>query len=112
MSAGAAEVVISRAGSTIFVIASWGKPSILIPLNPEVSHDQTENARAYSRTGAASVIEENNLSPHVLIGEIDRIHTHSAIKETMKAQAKAFSRRDAAVLIADALLNVALEHEK
>jgi UDP-N-acetylglucosamine--N-acetylmuramyl-(pentapeptide) pyrophosphoryl-undecaprenol N-acetylglucosamine transferase len=112
MSAGAADVIISRAGSTIFEIASWGKPSIIIPLNPEVSHDQTSNARAYAKSGAASVIEENNLTAHVLIGEIDRIHTHEAIKETMKERAKAFARRDSAGLIADALLNIALEHEK
>ena len=32
MSAGLADVVISRAGSTIFEIASWGKPSIIIPI--------------------------------------------------------------------------------
>jgi UDP-N-acetylglucosamine--N-acetylmuramyl-(pentapeptide) pyrophosphoryl-undecaprenol N-acetylglucosamine transferase len=111
MSAGAAEVIVSRAGSTIFEIASWGKPSILIPLSPEVGHDQTSNALAYSSTGAASVIEENNLTPHVLIGEIDRIHTHKAIQDTMKERAKAFSRRDAAGLIAEAILNIALEHE-
>jgi UDP-N-acetylglucosamine--N-acetylmuramyl-(pentapeptide) pyrophosphoryl-undecaprenol N-acetylglucosamine transferase len=112
MSAGAADVIVSRAGSTIFEIASWGKPSIIIPLSPEVSHDQTPNALAYARSGAASVIEENNLTSHVLIGEIDRITTHENIKATMKERAQAFSRRDSATLIADALLNIALEHEK
>jgi UDP-N-acetylglucosamine--N-acetylmuramyl-(pentapeptide) pyrophosphoryl-undecaprenol N-acetylglucosamine transferase len=112
MSAGAADVIISRAGSAIFEIASWGKPSIIIPISPEVSHDQTPNALAYAKSGAASVIAENNLTSHVLIGEIDRITTHENIKTTMKEHAKAFSRRDSATLIADALLNIALEHEK
>jgi UDP-N-acetylglucosamine--N-acetylmuramyl-(pentapeptide) pyrophosphoryl-undecaprenol N-acetylglucosamine transferase len=73
MSAGSATVIVSRAGSTIFEIAAWGIPSIIIPLPHSVSHDQTDNAFAYSGTGAASVIEENNLTPHILIEEINRI---------------------------------------
>jgi UDP-N-acetylglucosamine--N-acetylmuramyl-(pentapeptide) pyrophosphoryl-undecaprenol N-acetylglucosamine transferase len=54
-----ADLVVSRAGSTIFEIASWAKPSIIIPLPNSISHDQTSNAYAYGNTGAASVIEEN-----------------------------------------------------
>lgn len=112
MSAGVADVIISRAGSTIFEIASWGVPSIIIPLPRDVSHDQTSNAFAYAKTGAASVIEENNLSAHIVIEEIDRINSSPNLKETMKQKAKAFARLDSAVLIADAILDIALEHEK
>ena len=112
MAAGVADVIISRAGSTIFEIASWARPSIIIPLSQEVSHDQTGNALSYARTGAASVIEENNLSSHILIGEIDRIYNNESIKRTMRERAGAFARRDSDKLIADALLNIALEHEK
>ena len=32
MSAGVADLIISRAGSTIFQIAVWGVPSIIIPI--------------------------------------------------------------------------------
>lgn len=112
MSAGVADVVISRAGSTIFEIAAWGVPSIIIPLPTSISHDQTANAFAYARTGAASVIEDNNLSAHIVIEEVDRIHNSPAIRETMKQKAKEFARKDSAVLIADAILDMALEHEK
>lgn len=112
MSAGVANVIVSRAGSTIFEIASWGVPSIIIPLPSSISHDQTANAFAYAETGAASVIEENNLSAHILIEEIDRIYNNKSIRETMASQARAFARRDSARLIADALLDIALEHEK
>jgi UDP-N-acetylglucosamine--N-acetylmuramyl-(pentapeptide) pyrophosphoryl-undecaprenol N-acetylglucosamine transferase len=112
MSAGAANVVVSRAGSTIFEIAAWGVPSIIIPLPKEVSHDQTSNAFAYARTGAASVIEENNLSAHVLIEEIGRIVGSATISSTMKEHAAAFARRDSAAVIADAILDVALSHER
>ncbi len=112
MSAGVADVIVSRAGSTIFEIAAWGVPSIIVPLPTSVSHDQTANAFAYAKTGAASVVEENNLSAHIIIGEIDRIYGSENIKNTMKAQAKAFARLDSAQVIADAILDVALQHEK
>lgn len=112
MTAAVAEIIVSRAGSTIFEIAAWGVPSIIIPLPESVSHDQTSNAFAYARTGAASVIEENNLSSHILIGEIDRIHGSDGIKEAMKQKAQEFARLDSANIIADAILDIALEHEK
>ena len=112
MSAGAANIIVSRAGSTIFEIASWGTPSIIIPLPHSISHDQTDNAFAYAGTGAASVIEENNLSSHILIEEINRIITSPVITKTMIERAKAFARLDSATLIADAILSIALEHEK
>jgi len=112
MSAGVADVIVSRAGSTIFEIASWGVPAIILPLPTSVSHDQTANAFAYAKTGAASVIEANNLSAHIIIGEIDRIYGSPHIKETMKTQARAFARADSAQLIADAILDIALQHEK
>ncbi|MDE2038076.1 MAG: UDP-N-acetylglucosamine--N-acetylmuramyl-(pentapeptide) pyrophosphoryl-undecaprenol N-acetylglucosamine transferase [Patescibacteria group bacterium] len=112
MSAGVADVVVSRAGSTIFEIAAWAVPSIIIPLPRSISHDQTENAFAYAATGAASIIEEDNLHAHILIEEIDRIHGSPAIQKAMRESAKAFARVDAASKIADALLDIALEHEK
>lgn len=112
MSAGVATVIVSRAGSTIFEIAAWGIPSVIIPLPHSVSHDQTSNAFAYARTGAASVIEENNLSSHILIEEIDRIAGSPPIQTAMKERAKAFARLDSAREIADAILDIALQHEK
>ncbi|MDE1941361.1 MAG: UDP-N-acetylglucosamine--N-acetylmuramyl-(pentapeptide) pyrophosphoryl-undecaprenol N-acetylglucosamine transferase, partial [Patescibacteria group bacterium] len=112
MAAGVADLIISRAGSTIFEIAAWAIPSIIIPLPHSISHDQTTNAFAYSRSGAASVIEENNLSGNILTEEIDRICGSPAIKETMKERARAFARLDSAKTIADAILDIALQHER
>ncbi|MEI7463132.1 MAG: UDP-N-acetylglucosamine--N-acetylmuramyl-(pentapeptide) pyrophosphoryl-undecaprenol N-acetylglucosamine transferase [Candidatus Taylorbacteria bacterium] len=112
MSAGVATMVISRAGSTIFEIAVWGIPSIIIPLPHSISHDQTQNAFAYAESGAASIIEENNLTSHILIEEVDRICGSQKLRDTMHTQAKAFSRADSADVIADAILDMALVHEK
>lgn len=112
MSAGVATMIISRAGSTIFEIAAWGIPSIIIPLPSSVSHDQTANAFAYAESGAASVIEENNLTPHILVEEVDRIGKSPKIMETMKERARSFGRVDSAHVIADAIIDLALSHEK
>ncbi len=112
MSAGVANVIVSRAGSTIFEIAGWGVPSIIIPLPNSISHDQVMNAYAYSKTGAATIVEEGNLSAHILIEEINHIYDSATITQTMKERAKAFARTDSADLIADAVLDIALEHEK
>lgn len=112
MSAGIANLVISRAGSTIFEIAAWGIPSIIIPINETVSHDQVHNAFNYAHAGGCIVIEEGNLSPHVLKTEIDRLFDTPALLPTMSAAAKKFSRLDAARLIAEEIVGIALQHER
>jgi UDP-N-acetylglucosamine--N-acetylmuramyl-(pentapeptide) pyrophosphoryl-undecaprenol N-acetylglucosamine transferase len=73
MAAGISSIVVSRAGSgSIFEIASWQIPAILVPIPLDVSHDQTENAFSYARAGGGIVIEQRNLTPHVLIAEVGR----------------------------------------
>ncbi len=112
MVAGAASLVISRAGAgNIFETAAWGIPAILIPIPEPISHDQSKNAFAYARAGGASVIEQNNLTPGLLISEIHRILDNEQIRHHMQAAARNFARPDAAKLIANALLDIALSHE-
>lgn len=111
MAAGAATLIVSRAGSTIFEIAQWGVPSIIIPIPESISHDQVSNAFTYARFGGAVVMEENNLTANVLISELNRLVGNSALLAKMSAGAKSFSRPDAARLIARELLNIAIEHE-
>lgn len=111
LSAGAADLVISRAGSTIFEIAAWKKPSIIIPISPAVSHDQTKNAFSYARTGACKVIEEHNLSTHVFVSEINTLMSNKAELTDMSAKAGSFARLDSGEKIADVLLEIALQHE-
>ena len=111
MSAGAASLVISRSGSTIFEIASWGLPSILIPIPESISHDQTTNAFSYARTGAADVIEENNLTTEILLSEIEKILSNPELQAKMAAAAKAFAKPDAAKKIAEQIIDIALTHE-
>lgn len=111
MSAGVADVVVSRAGSAIFEIASWGKPSIIIPITTSHGDHQRKNAYAYARSKACVVIEESNVSPHILISEINRIMSSQTERETMSTAAKAFFNPEAAKNIAKEILAIAVKHE-
>lgn len=111
--AGVARVVITRAGSTtIFETANWGIPAIVIPIPESVSRDQTQNALAYSSTGAATLMEERNLSPHLLVAEIGRITGNDRLWQTMSQAAKAFARPDSAQVMSEEILKIALSHEQ
>lgn len=112
MAAGASSLVITRAGSIIFEIAYWEIPSIIIPIPESISHDQRTNAFTYARSGAAIVIEENNLSPSVLFSEINRLFTESGLLDKMKQGAKNFARPDASRVIASEIVKIALSHEQ
>ncbi len=107
----AATLIISRAGSSaIFEIAAWGLPSILIPLSSAAQDHQRSNAYDYARANATTVIEENNLSPHVLLSEIERLLSDKKKMEIMSGNAKKFSQPEAARKIAQEIIDLALEH--
>jgi len=111
MAAGAASVVISRAGSSIFEIAAWGVPSIIIPIADSNGDHQRKNAFAYARAGACKVVEESNLSDSIVIAECDRLIDNQSEREVMSASAKAFFKKDAGEKIAREIINIALSHE-
>lgn len=111
MASGAADLVISRAGSGgIFEIASWGKASIIVPIPEEISRDQRSNAFAYARAGACVVLEQANLTPHLLLSEIDRLFTNPKARTDMAEAAKKFAKPDAARVLAEGVIDIALEH--
>jgi len=110
MSAGVADLIISRAGSTIFEIAAWGLPSIIIPITNSNKDHQRKNAYSYARAGACDVIEEKNLTPNLLASEIDRLMEDKEERDKMSHAAKAFSKIDAGDKIAEQIVNILLKH--
>ena len=110
--AGAADLVVSRAGSgTITEIALWKKPVILVPIPEAVSHDQRTNAYAYARSGGAVVLEETNLTPNLLVSEVRRIVGDLELAKSMAERGAAFANPDAARVLAEEALSIALSHE-
>lgn len=101
----ASDVIVSRASaSSIFEIAAWGKPSILIPLPHAAQDHQRSNAYAYAASGGAVVIEEQNLTAHILLSEIKKIIGNREKMKQMSFGAQKFSRIDAAAIIAKEIL--------
>ncbi|MGB8816212.1 MAG: UDP-N-acetylglucosamine--N-acetylmuramyl-(pentapeptide) pyrophosphoryl-undecaprenol N-acetylglucosamine transferase [Minisyncoccia bacterium] len=105
-------LIISRAGSTIFEIANWGIPSIIIPITNSNGDHQRENAYNYARSGGAIVMEEANLEPNILLSEINRLLENQNLLEKMSKGAKSFSKNDSAEIIAKEIINIGLSHER
>jgi UDP-N-acetylglucosamine--N-acetylmuramyl-(pentapeptide) pyrophosphoryl-undecaprenol N-acetylglucosamine transferase len=112
MFGGASDIIISRAGSTLFEIAAWGKPSIIVPYARAHGDHQRKNAYHYARTGACVVIEEANLTSSVLQNEIEQILNIKEKYNAMVEHAKHTFKSDAARQIAMEAIKISLEHEK
>lgn len=104
-----ADGIVTRAGaSAIFEIAAWGKPAILVPLKNAAQDHQRENAYEYARAGAAVVIEEANLTPRLLLHEINTLLADKERRKRMGEAAQRFSRIDGAKVIAEEILKLGL----
>lgn len=112
MAAGVANIVVSRAGSTLFEIASWGVPSILVPFTESNADHSKKNAFAYARAGACSVVEEMNMTANILSSEVDRIVDDKEVYADMARAAKIFGKKDGALKIAKELVDIAISHEQ
>lgn len=99
----AADIVISRAGGSVFEMALVGKPVIIIPLEGSASGHQRQNAVEFANYGAV-IIEEQNLTTHIFVNELQSIlrpENYSALSQRIKQ----FATPDAADKIAEVLLN-------
>jgi UDP-N-acetylglucosamine--N-acetylmuramyl-(pentapeptide) pyrophosphoryl-undecaprenol N-acetylglucosamine transferase len=104
-------LIIMRSGSQILETFMWGVPTILIPIAEDVSRDQTSNAFAAMRRGAAIVIEEKNLTPHILQNEIIKLLQDNKSLARMSATARESAKFDASEKLATILLKFCKSHE-
>lgn len=109
--AAAADLVITRAGSSLFEIAEWKIPSIVIPIEVSNADHQRTNAYAYTRFGAGVVIEETNLTKNIILSQIHSIFSNDSIRRQMGEAAHNFARTGAAKKIAYALFEIGMKHE-
>jgi UDP-N-acetylglucosamine--N-acetylmuramyl-(pentapeptide) pyrophosphoryl-undecaprenol N-acetylglucosamine transferase len=102
-----ADLVVARAGGSVFEIAAAGKPAILVP-SPNVTADhQTSNAEHFALGGAAAVVPDSDLTPTRLRQEVQALLADHERRERMAAAARMLARPDAAAVIADGLLELA-----
>lgn len=104
-----ADLIISRASSTsIFEIAAWGKPAILVPLLIAAQDHQRKNAYEYASEGAVVVIEEANLTPHILLAEVKKLMSNPEKLKKMGEAAQRFARIDSAEIVAKEILKLGI----
>ena len=101
----AADLVVSRAGSSVFELAAAGKPAILVPYPFATGDHQTRNAEHFVRAGGAIMVRDLDLEDvpdHVrsLLGDEARLRQMS---EAMLRVAKP----NAAEEIAEGLIELA-----
>jgi UDP-N-acetylglucosamine--N-acetylmuramyl-(pentapeptide) pyrophosphoryl-undecaprenol N-acetylglucosamine transferase len=101
----AADLVVARAGGSVWELAAAGKPAILVPYPFATSDHQTKNARFFERAGGAITVPETELGrvadlARSLIGDAERL------KEMGEAM-KRVARPDAADDIAEELIAIA-----
>ena len=103
----ASDLVVARAGGSVFEIAATGRPAILVP-SPNVTADhQSRNAEHIAAGGAAIVIADSELTAVRLSAEVDRLLADPARLLGMGDAARRLARPDAGERIATELLALA-----
>ena len=102
----AADLVVSRAGGSVFEIAASGAPAILVP-SPNVTADHQSRNAAHFADSAAVVIEDSALTAGRLDAEVRALLDQPDRLAAMSEAARRLARPDAAERIADALLEMA-----
>ncbi|MBS4055565.1 MAG: undecaprenyldiphospho-muramoylpentapeptide beta-N-acetylglucosaminyltransferase [Thermaerobacter sp.] len=99
----AADLVISRPGGTTAELAYLGKPSILIPAPIAAENHQYHNAKVFSEAGAAILIPEHTLTPHLLSEKVSEVLFNEAVLSQMSRKAYGLSFPSATMTICDLL---------
>ena len=101
------DLVISRAGAnSISDAAAYGKALILVPLPTAANDEQRKNAYDVAAIGGATVLEEGNLTEHILLSKINELLQNESDRKVMGEKLRAFYHADAAILIADGIIEM------
>jgi UDP-N-acetylglucosamine--N-acetylmuramyl-(pentapeptide) pyrophosphoryl-undecaprenol N-acetylglucosamine transferase len=102
----AADLVVSRAGGTVWEVAAAGRPAILVPYPHATGDHQRRNAEYFAAAGGALIVDDAEARTRVpeLVAELlaDEVRLR-AMSDAMRAAAKP----DAAERIADELVALA-----
>lgn len=109
--AAAASLVVARAGSTLFEIAAWHIPAIIIPITHSHGDHQRKNAVHFAETGAGILIEETNALPHIFLSKVDEVLLHADTWQKMSFATKDIDNVDAAMEIARLSVLIGEAHE-
>src|SRR5688572_2718409 len=103
----AADLAVARAGGSIFELAQYGVPAVLVPYPHASADHQTTNARWMTDAGAAVVIPDAELTPERLRADVDALVGDPERLSRMRAASTALARPGAAREIAAEVLAAA-----
>jgi UDP-N-acetylglucosamine--N-acetylmuramyl-(pentapeptide) pyrophosphoryl-undecaprenol N-acetylglucosamine transferase len=103
----ACDLVLGRAGGSIFELTAAGRPAILVPYPHATADHQSANAEWMRRAGAATVLRDEELSAERLTTEVGALLGDAGRLERMAAASRSLARPDAARRIADQVLEAA-----
>jgi UDP-N-acetylglucosamine--N-acetylmuramyl-(pentapeptide) pyrophosphoryl-undecaprenol N-acetylglucosamine transferase len=93
----AADAAVARSGGSIFELAQYGLPSVLIPYPHAAADHQSSNARWMADAGAARILKDAELTPQRLREETDAVlHHRHAMSEAALRLAKPNAANDIA----------------
>jgi UDP-N-acetylglucosamine--N-acetylmuramyl-(pentapeptide) pyrophosphoryl-undecaprenol N-acetylglucosamine transferase len=103
----ASDLVVARAGGSVFEIAAAGKPAILIPYPYATADHQSDNARFMEQAGAAIVISDRDLSATRLAQKVGQVLADRSRLAAMARAAAGLARPEAAEEVAREMLAAA-----
>jgi UDP-N-acetylglucosamine--N-acetylmuramyl-(pentapeptide) pyrophosphoryl-undecaprenol N-acetylglucosamine transferase len=103
----AADLAVARAGGSVFELAAYGLPAILIPYPHASADHQSVNARWMADGGAAVVVADGELTSGQLTGEVGALLDDERRLAAMSAAARALARPGAAADVAGEVLRAA-----
>jgi UDP-N-acetylglucosamine--N-acetylmuramyl-(pentapeptide) pyrophosphoryl-undecaprenol N-acetylglucosamine transferase len=104
-----ADVVVARAGAmSCAEITARGLPSILVPYPYAADDHQRRNAEVLVRAGAATMLLDADCDGDRLAAALRPLLDDAAVRGRMAAASRAAGRPDAARLVADACVELAL----
>jgi UDP-N-acetylmuramate--alanine ligase len=105
----AADLVVARAGGSVFEVAASGTAAVLIPYPHATGDHQTTNARWFADAGAAAVLGDSELTADRLRNLVGELLSDRQRLSAMAAAARGLARPDAAARVAGELLEAAGE---
>ena len=103
----ASDLVVARAGGSVFEIAAHGRPAVLVPYPHASADHQTTNARWMADHGAAVVIPDGELTAARLAAEVAHLLAEPDRLAAMARASASLARPDAALDVAHELLEAA-----
>jgi UDP-N-acetylglucosamine--N-acetylmuramyl-(pentapeptide) pyrophosphoryl-undecaprenol N-acetylglucosamine transferase len=103
----ASDLVVARAGGSVFEIAAHGRPALLVPYPHAAADHQSANAAWMAQAGAAIVVADPELTPARLAAEVAALLADRSRLTSMARAAQKLARPDAAAAVAAELLAAA-----